>query len=58
MGAGKGEALGGAVVGRGKVSPSKITPEERLVATLKQILITMLFPGNPQKLNKGGAFKK
>lgn len=44
-----GRLLEGAVVSRGKVSPSKITSEGRLVATLT----TTLFPGNPRRLSGG-----
>ena len=40
----------GTVVSQGKVSPSKITLVERLVATLKLTRTTTLFPGNPQRL--------
>lgn len=44
---------------RGKVSPSKITPEGiSLVAALNYTLTTTLFPGKSQRLSKGGGFYK
>lgn len=47
-----------AVVGRRKVSPSKVTPEERLVATLKQTHHHPVSRKTPRGCVKEGAFKK